>query len=742
MKMSYRHLCRNLFFAALLLGGCARRPVVLQAAAGAANPATGFVGRARCATCHETEDRLWQGSHHDLAMREATPATLKGDFSGRTLTHFGTTSTFYRRGDRAFVRTDGPDGRLHDYPVAYTFGVAPLQQYLVALPGGRYQALPQAWDARPAAEGGQRWFHLYPGEPLPAHDALHWTGRNQNWNQMCAECHSTGLEKRYLPERDEYRTTWSEIDVSCEGCHGPGARHLAWAAAPARARAADPSLGLAVRLRDPGRGTWGVDPRTGNGHRLAPPVATGEVETCARCHSRRTPIAPAYAYGRPLLDSHRPALLDEGLYHADGQIDGEVYEYGSFLQSRMFSKGVTCSDCHEPHSATLRRPGNALCTHCHDATRFDSPNHHHHAADTAGRVGAQCVSCHMPAKTYMEVDARRDHSLRIPRPDLSVELGTPNACNGCHRDRSPRWAAAAVARWTGGRALPPHWGEAIAAGRRGLPGAGAALLAVTEDRAVPAIARATAWALLGRRAESLPPAVLQAALERAGADPDPLVRLGATIALGEAAALAPEERLRLGAPRLADPVRGVRIEAARALAPLPPELRARRDGPAWTAALADFRAAQEANAERPEAHAELGWLAIQLGDLGDLDWAEAEYRTALSLDPAFATAWADLADLARARGKDDEAEPLLRQAVALAPKEGAIRCALGLLLIRRGRLDEATAELGQAAALAPGEPQYADLRDLAQEALNRARKGRGSAASPSVAPSANPQERR
>ena len=292
-------------------------------------------------------------------MQEVTEATVLGDFDGATLTHFGVTSTFFRRDGRFFVRTDGPDGKLHDYPIAYTFGVFPLQQYLVRMEGGRLQALPLCWDARPAAQGGQRWFHLYPGEAVPAGDALHWTGSNQTWNYMCAECHSTGLRKGWQPAESRYETTWSEIDVSCEACHGPGSSHLAWAQSPDK-RSADPRKGLAAVLRDPGRGTWVVDPATGNGKRLAPLAATQEVETCARCHGSRAVIQEPSAAGVPLLDSHRPALLDPGLYHADGQVEGEVYEYGSFVQSRMFHKGVTCSDCHEPHAATLRRTGNSL----------------------------------------------------------------------------------------------------------------------------------------------------------------------------------------------------------------------------------------------------------------------------------------------------------------------------------------------------------------------------------------------
>jgi hypothetical protein len=631
-----------------LLVGCAPKPAPDPAPA--MPPAAAFVGRQTCAGCHGQEDRLWQGSHHDLAMQEATPASVLGDFDGASLTHFGVTSTFSRRDGKLFVRTDGPDGRLHDFRVAYTFGVFPLQQYLIEMPGGRLQALPLCWDARPAAEGGQRWFHLHPDEPVPAGDALHWTGPNQTWNYMCADCHSTGLRKGWRAGKNVYETTWAEIDVSCEACHGPGSRHVAWARGD---RKTDGNgKGFAVRLADPGRGTWIADPATGKGRRLAPAVATDEVETCARCHSSRAVISDqGVEPGRPLLDSYRPALLDEGFYHADGQIDGEVYEVGSFLQSRMHAAGVTCSDCHEPHALTLRRSGNALCTHCHSAPKFDTPAHHHHAAR-----GAQCVDCHMPEKTYMVVDTRRDHSLRVPRP---------------------------------GPARKPHWGEAIQAGRESRPGAGAALAAVAVDSDVPAIARATALSLLRRNPGPESLSAIQAGLR----DADPLVRLGAALAVE---ALDPGARLRLASPLLADPVRGVRIEAARILAG--------SGAPGLEAALAEYRIAQEVNADRPESQLNLGWLAAVRGDLAG---AEAACRSALRLDPSYAPARVNLADLLRLQGRDAEGEAVLRQALALAPRDASVHHALGLLLVRTGRLDEALPELGRAVELAPSEARYA-----------------------------------
>jgi len=218
---------RYLTLLAVLLSGCGTpRPDASGPVAGLETAAQ-YVGRETCGPCHVEQLRAWEGSDHDLAMQPATEDTVLGDFEDVTYTHHGVTSSFYERDGKFFVRTDGPGGELRDYEVAYTFGVRPLQQYLIELPGGRLQALGLCWDTRPAEQGGQRWFHLYPDEPIPHDDPLHWTGRNQNWNYMCAECHSTNLRKNYDLAQDRFDTTWSEIDVSCEACHGPGSGYKA-----------------------------------------------------------------------------------------------------------------------------------------------------------------------------------------------------------------------------------------------------------------------------------------------------------------------------------------------------------------------------------------------------------------------------------------------------------------------------------------------------------------------------------
>jgi len=627
-------------------------------------------------------------------MQGADEQTVLGNFDNATFTHRDVTTTFFRRDRKFFVRTDGPDGQLHDYEVAYTFGVAPLQQYLIAFPGGRYQALGIAWDSRPQAAGGQRWFHLYPEQRLAPGNPLHWTGLDQTWNYQCAECHSTNLQKHYRLDGDRYETTWSELNVSCEACHGPGSRHVVWARAGGTAPTPEePSKGLVVRLKERDDAAWVMEPHTGSVKRTTPLPTRLEVEMCARCHARRGILEDHYVHGRPLMDTHRPALLEEGLYYADGQIHDEVYEYGSFLQSKMYRAGVTCSDCHDPHSLQVKGAGNAVCSHCHLPERFDTPAHHFHQASSAG---SQCVACHMPTRTYMVVNPRRDHSLRRPRPDLSVQLGTPNACNACHTDRSSQWAADAIERWYGPGPRPPHFATALHAGRTRQPGAEGALMRLLGDAAMPGIARATAVSLLGRY---LSPPSLRT-VESALADADPLVRMAAVSGL---AAVEPPIRLRLAAPLLQDAIRAVRIEAARILAPLDKARLSAEQGAALDLALAEYRQAQESNADRPEAHLNLGVLQAQLGKPLE---AERAYRTALRLDPSFAPTYVNLADLYRAQERDEEGEKILRQGLAVSPDDAALHHALGLLLVRRGRQSEALGALGRAAELRPNNPRY------------------------------------
>jgi len=635
-------------------------------------------------------------------MQTATEDTVLGDFADATITAQGVTSTFFRRDGGFYVRTDGADGALAEFRVTHTFGVTPLQQYLIEFPRGRYQALSLCWDTRPASAGGQRWFHLYPHETIDHRDPLHWTGPQQNWNYMCAECHSTALARSYSATEDSFATTWSEIDVSCEACHGPGSRHVEWAR---RVRAgqpdSDPSRGLVAGLKDPGVGDWSFDGTRPTAHRTAPRASDAEVETCARCHSRRGWVWEEYRAGQPIADTHRVALLDAGLYHADGQILDEVYEYGSFLQSRMHAEGVTCTDCHDPHTARPTREGNALCSRCHLPATFDTPEHHHH---TAGAAGSRCIDCHMAVRSYMVVDPRRDHSFRVPRPDLSVELGTPNACTDCHGDRGAAWATEAVARWfPHGRKGAFHFGEALQAARSGRPEAPELLLRVFDDAGWSAIVRATVLEELA----SHPAPNMLAVLGRAAGDSSPLVRRTAAEIVGE---LDPATRVRIGAPLLDDPSRTVRLAAGASLAGAPADRLASDRARALERAVAEYRESLRFDEFRAEAQFNLGNLERQLGRATE---AEAAYRRAVALDATFVPAYVNLADLLGSIGRDADGAGVLRQALVRIPRAPGLHHALGLALIRDHQLLGALEHLRLATELSPDDARYAYVYGVA-----------------------------
>jgi hypothetical protein len=543
------------------------------------------VAQDQCISCHDDIYQRWLGSHHDLAMQEANEKTVLGDFNDATFSHFDVTSRFYKSAGKFFVNTEGPDGSRHDYEIIYTFGFEPLQQYLIEFPQGRLQCLTIAWDTV-----RKEWFHLYPDERITHDDPLHWTGLYQNWNYMCADCHSTNLQKNYDEKTDTYSTTWDIIDVSCQACHGPGSEHVAWAEGNRDGNSSGyENTGLLMDLKG--------DPKA-------------QVDACAPCHSRRSRISAEHWYGKAFLDVFRPSLLRQDLYFPDGQILEEVYVYGSFIQSKMHRAGVRCSDCHDPHSLELVKAGNAICVQCHQLQpptdfqtlqlkRYDDPEHHFHPP---GSDGAQCVNCHMSSRNYMVVDPRRDHSFRIPRPDLSVEYGTPNACNSCHDDKSFRWAADVVVQWYGADRLSDFdFVGAFAAAQKNEHNAENALLEVIKNPAQAAIVRATAVELLNQYVGDH----VTDALINAAASEDAILR---TAAVGALDRLPPERRMAVISPFLHDSVRVVRLEAVRVLADAFPESASPLQRQIFEVAVAEFQESQLYAADQPGAHLNLAVL--------------------------------------------------------------------------------------------------------------------------------------
>ena len=648
------------------------------APAAAAPPAATYVANTQCLGCHQTQAASWAGSHHAKAMAPASADTVRGDFDNTQFRHQGVTTRFFRRGDKFFVNTDGPDGKTADFEVKYSFGVAPLQQYLIETDGGRLQPLQIAWNTQT-----RKWFHLLPHEKAPPGDVLHWTGRYQTANTMCVACHTTGFDKRYDAAADRFDSQWREVNVSCQSCHGPGSLHVA--SPQQRGQLADLKM------------------------------SQKQVEVCAACHSRRSELTAMPVPGQPHLDHYLPSLLREGLYHADGQQLDEVFVVGSFRQSKMYRMGVSCTNCHDPHKAKPKLPGNALCLQCHQtpanpafpsaAGSYNTPQHHHHAA---GTPGAQCTACHMPAKNYMIVQPRPDHSMRIPRPDLSVTLGTPNACNQCHADKTSQWAADAVTKWYGTPKRPPHYGEVFSAARRGAPQAAQALAALAADAAQPAIVRATALDMLRG------PIGID---ERVAAtrDTDAELRAAAAASLEDVDA---SLRVPTLAPLLKDPVRAVRIAAARSLAALP---HAQFDAPtrqAFDAALAEYVAAQKVALDMPGPNLNLAVLYARTGRDAE---SEAAYRAALKIDPDFTPARANLAQFYAERGRLPDAEQVLREGLQRQPGIGELQYSLGLLLAEQQRLPEAADALEQAARLLPRRARAHYNLGLARQQLGQAK---------------------
>ena len=645
-----------------------------------------FVGNGDCASCHASQVQDWTGSHHDLAMQEASEKTVLGDFDNATFVYEGVTTSFYRKGHEYWVKTDNENGELQDYRVAYVFGVYPLQQLLLPITKGQLNALSIAWDARNASEGGQRWYHIYEDqEPVTAESPLHWTGIYHNWNSRCAECHSTNVVKGYDGARRQYTTTYDQIDVGCEACHGPGSRHVELANAGKIDRSqSSVEMGLALSLA--ARGQWRRAPGDDIAQRVTPLTDQTQVDNCGRCHSRRATLGD-YHYGQSLLNTHRLSTLESPLYWHDGQILDEVYVYGSFIQSKMAQAGVVCSNCHNPHSNELVAEGNAVCTQCHKSETYDAPAHHRHSVTSAGSA---CVECHMPSQVYMGVDARRDHSMRIPRPDISLSIGSPNACTQCHKDKSDAWAYDALQTWgVSGRFTDLSLAKARHSADRGDMRALPTLESVVTDNSQSDLMRASIIEQLGNLgSRQLPNAA--AMLLRSDS---PVLRASAARALR---GVEPVQRYLMLRPFIRDRSLSVRMEVAQLLAGIPAsELRA-QDIADLEPLFEEYLAVQSDHLDMPSVQLQLANFWI---DRGDSTKATAALEEALRLNSQLEPAIVNLVDILRRDGKNEEASALLSRSIESIPESGSLWFSQGLHLIRLGHTTEGLVSLKRAAEL-------------------------------------------
>ncbi len=679
---------RNGLLSLLLLGGIALYLVNIfwgcspeKGFADAASSDEAYLGEAACQSCHQREFQDWLGSHHDRAMEEANDSTVLGDFSGVELRSKGIVSQFFRRDGKFLVRTEGPEGDMEDFEISYTFGFFPLQQYLVRFPGGRFQCLPLAWDSK---EG--KWFDLQPKERFRTDDWMHWTKGSMTWNSMCADCHSTNLQKNYDPVADSYKTTWSVIDVSCEACHGPGSAHVTYINSKAYKKG----------KKVPGSFTFltaSLDNRE-------------QMDQCARCHSLRSQQSAAYDHSGRFLDHYLPEIPRPALYHSDGQISEEVYEYGSFTQSKMYQQGVKCSNCHNPHSLKLKKEGNELCGQCHSKKTYDTPAHHFHSI---GSDGAACVNCHMPGKLYMVNDFRRDHSLRVPRPDLTVKYGTPNACADCHADKPSQWLADAVVQWYGPN-RKPHYAEAFSALYYGDRSAREHVAQWASDSLQSGTIRAMALWYLGNAGMSEEENVAANAL----LNKDPFIR---HTALGIVAPFSKTFRLTHVAPLLADPVLAVRAQAAFVLSDVKEMEVPDKYRKAWKEAVKSFNTvlASQADFAAGRLMEAQFWF-----NQGNFLAAEKAFKASLQRDQDYLPSLTGLASFYYRQNRWQEAEDHYRKVISRDPKAAWAYYDLGLLLAERQNLPAAEVSLAQAAKIG-NNPRYYYNWAIALQNLGRIR---------------------
>ncbi|SHI81336.1 tetratricopeptide repeat protein [Algibacter luteus] len=625
-------------------------------------PDSHFLGDGKCKECHQEEFKEWKGSHHDKAMDSANHESVLGNFDDVKFTSQGVTSHFFKKGDDFFVNTEGPDGKYYDYKIIYTFGVTPLQQYIVEFPDGRFQCLRTAWDSVK-----NKWFDLYPDFKVVHSEWLHWSRGGLNWNTMCSDCHSTNVRKNYDLKTESFDTKYAIINVNCEACHGPGKQHVE----------------DVNRLGDQYASTKTM-------HMTSDIKPKELVDQCARCHMRREQFSEAFNFEGTMLDHYFPQLIEEPIYYADGQIRDEDYVYGSFTQSKMYKNNVTCNNCHNSHSLKLKFEGNNLCAQCHVPENYDTPKHHFHKMDTDG---SQCINCHMPGKFYMGNDFRRDHSFRVPRPDLSVKYGTPNACAGCH-EKDDKWAWEAFQELFG-TVDSIHYSDKLVPGVMGLPHGDTGLLELIKDKNHTEVVRASAVKALSHyNVENFINEYLS------WLDDESAIVRGATIDI--LSEINSTDYVNSFLPLLKDPKRSVRIKAFYGLSGMDESSVPEAYKELYEKVKLEFFAHLDTNSDFVGGRAKRANYYLKKGDF---DKGIAGYESALSMDNLNNQLRLTLANLYYNVQNFTKAEQAFKTVIEQEPDYGPAYYSLALLYAELGQNDDAIELLNKAITKMPENPR-------------------------------------
>lgn len=651
----------------------------------------------QCIECHQSEVTNWEASHHNKAMQEATSTAVLGDFSNTRFEDEQSWTRFYKEDERFFIETGKTNETGTSYPVPYVFGIEPLQQVLIDIGEGRYQAYTVAWDSRPKTEGGQRWYNLYQ-DSHQQNSPFYWKGQFNNWNARCAQCHSTGLQRGYDADKNSYHTTWKEINVSCESCHGDASTHLSLKKTEQIAL----NSGFVKPLKKKHQWTFESDQNTATMQVDQPaPLNHNQVDDCASCHSRRITLIDGEAHGN-FAQHYKPRLAVPDLYHSDGQILDEVYVYGSFAQSKMSSAGVSCSNCHDPHTAKVFTLDNALCSQCHLPTKFDTVSHTLHQPNTQG---AKCIDCHMPYTTYMGVDNRRDHAFRVPNPWVAEALKSKDVCLDCHQNKTNQWSQAQLkTRQTEVFGDFSDIGPSLLLLNQNRQEGERHLRALLKDNTQPEMRRA----VLANELDLNEQKNIETLFELSNND-SYLIKLGVLRAIESASF---PIQLQIGFGLLLDQDKAVRLEAIRILAPA-----FRRDIPEKAKKPLQDVLYEAINTY--QANQDLLYAQLSLADLaykiGEIEQAKIHYHNAINIQPSFLPTKVNLASIYRESGDYSASKQLLNQVLALEKDHALALFNMGLIYIIEQNINRAVETLAHAVLIEPNNLQFGFTYMLALE---------------------------
>jgi predicted CXXCH cytochrome family protein len=659
-------------------------PSTSSGQAAASTSSNGYVGSQACARCHDGEYDSWRKTLHVQMTKPIAEARVEGDFRpGTHLEQYGRAYTMDSKDGRYTVSISRGGGPAEKFQVDYTLGARRFQGYLSTLPDGRIYVLPIFWHNE-----SKRWLDWKEIAPVPDHPTA---DLRQIWNITCVNCHATNLARNFNRKSRTYATTWTEMGIGCEGCHGPGADHVAVADAWDKDPVHAPAKPTAAELRI-----------------FSPAKATPRqtFDACGYCHGNKNNTFFGFKPGDRFEDYALPFLMSEPIPANDPQ--GEFWPDGrpsrfnrpqALTVSGCFQRGeATCTNCHRMHGpenahmlkvavdmpdGRRTRESDGLCVQCHKALANDT-SHTHHAADSQG---SRCIECHMSDVNWRLITRRRDHTFQAPVPELTSRYGVPNACTTCHEDKSPEWAASTMDRWYGNnerRLATVAMSDAMYAAAAGDASALPDVARLAGDRTHGSLIRASAaefaGQLLARGSTSSPRASHSTpvvnALIGAANDPEPSVRAVAVTALGS---IVDDRTTVVIAAHVTDAARVVRVRAAEAL--LDRGI-VRLDGAAGAA----------------------------------LERAQAEWAESLRTFNDVARDQTALGRLELARGRTAEAADALDNAVALDPTQARPHVYLGVLAARAGRYDDAIRQFSTARSL---QPDYPNLAQLIEEARKR-----------------------